>query len=498
MLGELISYNVGVLVIHYIIIYFIDLELTLFQAVPTMPLLYSYVAVTILIGVYHPKYGEAIWSIRKTDHPSSGNNIPQRSSGIGSKKIPSKVITDDHQSTLTTNGAFSKAYDNVILANEDKTSKTDDNVISKADDDVISKADEGVFSKADDGVISQVDDGVITKADDGVITKADDGVITKADDGVMSKADDGVISKADDGVIYKADDGVITKADDGVITKADDGVITKADDGVITKADDGVMSKADGVISKADDGVISKADDGVISKADDNIISKANGGINFKAYDDVISEANADDISKADDAVISNADDKAQGTATGERKHLHESQILAANRKHHRGHRRRSQNRNTNDSKHDFDVEEETSENDELLPDIDIDKDEIKWNGQPRRICNMVFETNILTEAVNNYGEKVQIAPIDGIDGNKTGLQVHEMYCEKERVRCTAIDRSVYRSTCKTQYRYNYAPTISNGNFEISLIKIRSGCNCIILKKKRAMTFNILDYFGWH
>ena len=392
-----------------------------------MPLLIGCVAVTILIGVYHPKYGEAISPIIRTDHPISVNNMPQRSGGIGSKKIPSQVMTDDHQSTLTTINAVSKAVDNVhFITNGDTSSKTDDNVI--------------------------------TKADESVIFKAEDGVVPKAN-AIISKADNGFISKADVDIVSKSDDGVIPKADVEII---------------------------------------SKADDNIIAKAEDNIISKANGGVIFKAGNHVISKATDDVISKADDAVISTIDGKALGITVDERKIRHESQILAENRKHRRGNRRHSRNRNINDLKHFFESEKEKSQNDDLLPGIDIDNDEIEWNGQPRRICNMVFETNILTEAVNNYGEKVKLAPIDGIDGNKTGLQVHEMYCDKERVRCTAIDRSVYRSTCKTQYRYNYAPTIINGNIEISLIKIRSGCNCIILKKKRAMTFNILDYFGWY
>ena len=158
-----------------------------------------------------------------------------------------------------------------------------------------------------------------------------------------------------------------------------------------------------------------------------------------------------------------------------------DQQKLTENRKHRRGKQRRLRSRKHNDSQNDLDKSAQTT---------------TEFNGPGRRICNTVTETNVLTEAINNYGAKVQIASGDGKNGIEAGLHFHESYCESERERCTAIDRSEYRSSCQTQYRYDYAPTISDGKIDLSLIKIRSGCNCIIQKKKRELYLNILGYIG--
>ena len=82
--------------------------------------------------------------------------------------------------------------------------------------------------------------------------------------------------------------------------------------------------------------------------------------------------------------------------------------------------------------------------------------------GPSRRICSTVSVSNALTQAVNNYGEIVQIAPWVDIDGSVTGLLFHESYCETEQQSCTGIDRDEYHSTCQTQYRYIHAPTASS------------------------------------
>ena len=113
--------------------------------------------------------------------------------------------------------------------------------------------------------------------------------------------------------------------------------------------------------------------------------------------------------------------------------------------------------------------------------------------GPSRRICSTVSVSNALTQAVNNYGELVQIAPWVGIDGSVTGLLFHESFCKTEQQSCTGIDRDEYHSTCQTQYRYVHAPTIIDGKFGLSLM-IRAGCNCIIQKKDRESFINVLDY----
>ena len=168
------------------------------------------------------------------------------------------------------------------------------------------------------------------------------------------------------------------------------------------------------------------------------------------------------------------ADSEASSIAIDHRK-------LAENRKHRRGKQRRSRSRKHDDSRNYLD--KPTQENTELL-------------GLSRRICSTASATNILTEAVNNYGKMVQIATGVGHDGSEIGMHFHESYCESERERCIAIDISKYSSSCQTQYRYVYAPTIIDGKIGLSLIKIRAGCNCIIQKRKRELFINILDYFS--
>ena len=168
------------------------------------------------------------------------------------------------------------------------------------------------------------------------------------------------------------------------------------------------------------------------------------------------------------------ADSEASSIAIDHRK-------LAENRKHRRRKQRRSRSRKHDDSRNYLD--KPTQENTESL-------------GPSRRICSTISETNILTEAINNYGEMVQIAPGEGHYGSETGMHFHESYCESERERCTAIDISQYSSSCQTQYRYVYAPTISDDTIGLSLIKIRAGCNCIVQKRKRELLINILGYIS--
>ena len=117
--------------------------------------------------------------------------------------------------------------------------------------------------------------------------------------------------------------------------------------------------------------------------------------------------------------------------------------------------------------------------------------------GNGRRVCSVVSENNLLTEAVNNYGEIVQIAPELGHDGTVKGAHFHETYCTSERESCEGIDRSEYHSYCQTYYRYVYAQTVGDdGTVGLSLVKIRSGCNCIIQKKLINFYNNIMNKIG--
>ena len=183
-----------------------------------------------------------------------------------------------------------------------------------------------------------------------------------------------------------------------------------------------------------------------------------------------------DDVAPVLDA-IAYADDEESAAVIDKTKVLHQPQIKKLTHKQRKGKRRRS--RKNNGIRREFGRQKQY---------------EAEFYGYSRRICGTTSEYNVLTEAVNNYGEKVQIAPRVGIDGTTTGLHFHESYCDTEHERCTAIVRSEYRSSCQTQYQYTYAPIIIDGKIDFSLIKIRSGCNCIIQQKKRDLFLNILDY----
>ena len=156
---------------------------------------------------------------------------------------------------------------------------------------------------------------------------------------------------------------------------------------------------------------------------------------------------------------------------------------LIENRKRRKGKRGKRKPTRSHSRKHDSRnrMESTSQQKDELL-------------GLGRHICSMVSESNLITEAVNNYGQIVQIAPVKGHDGTEKGNSFHETYCESERESCDGIDRSEYQSYCQTEYRYVYAPTVSDEKIGLSLIKIRAGCNCIIQKKMVYM--NIMGKIG--
>ena len=217
-----------------------------------------------------------------------------------------------------------------------------------------------------------------------------------------------------------------------------------------------------------------KLDGGTGHAISDTNKTQSSAGIRSKLF---LSLVTKDERAPALDA-FSIADNEATILVVDDRKIHQESRKLAENHTHRRGKQRHSRNHN------------------DLQNDLDMKKQNTESNAPGRRICNTVSETTIMTEAVNNYGEKVQIASGDGKNGIEAGLHFHESYCETEMGSCAAIARSVYRSACQTQYRYTYAPTIIDGKIEVSLIKIRAGCNCIVQKKKRELFISILDYIG--
>ena len=101
---------------------------------------------------------------------------------------------------------------------------------------------------------------------------------------------------------------------------------------------------------------------------------------------------------------------------------------------------------------------------------------------QRRRACTTKSQYISLEEAEDVYGDMVKVTPLADIGG--THLEVaqifHESYCEDAGCSCFGVASNTYRSSCETQYSYTTARIIKDGYTGWSMIKVRSGCACIL------------------
>ena len=115
------------------------------------------------------------------------------------------------------------------------------------------------------------------------------------------------------------------------------------------------------------------------------------------------------------------------------------------------------------------------------------------FSGEPRRVCKTVSRSTLLTEAVDSYGDIVQILPTIQVDDTIVPQYIHESFCTKENCRCRGVDNDNYESACETLYKYTYAKAEKEGKEGWRLIKVRAGCSCVVRKKTDRGITKILD-----
>ena len=115
------------------------------------------------------------------------------------------------------------------------------------------------------------------------------------------------------------------------------------------------------------------------------------------------------------------------------------------------------------------------------------------FSGEPRRVCKTVSRSTLLTEAVDSYGDIVQVLPTIQVDDTIVPQYIHESFCMKENCRCTGVDNDNYESACETLYKYTYAKAEKEGKEGWRLIKVRAGCSCVVRKKTDRGITKILE-----
>ena len=107
-----------------------------------------------------------------------------------------------------------------------------------------------------------------------------------------------------------------------------------------------------------------------------------------------------------------------------------------------------------------------------------------------RRACKI--KRAVLYEAIDEFGNTVQIAPFIGDKGKVRQQIISETYCAKERCSCHGVNNGNYESTCETEYMMVYAIVIKAGKMTWSSVKARAGCSCIVREKHFSHIFQLI------
>ena len=99
-----------------------------------------------------------------------------------------------------------------------------------------------------------------------------------------------------------------------------------------------------------------------------------------------------------------------------------------------------------------------------------------------KRACS--FKRSLLYEATDEFGDAVKIAPFIGDGANARPQIIYETYCAKDQCNCRGVDTLLYESVCETNYQLVYARMIKAGKMSWGSVKARTGCSCIVRKKK--------------
>ncbi|XP_060601755.1 venom nerve growth factor-like [Ruditapes philippinarum] len=105
--------------------------------------------------------------------------------------------------------------------------------------------------------------------------------------------------------------------------------------------------------------------------------------------------------------------------------------------------------------------------------------------SQPRKLCPTKTTYGIKSTAEDMYGEKVTVHPYINIGNLHEDQLFYESFCDVERCQCDGVDNKYFQSFCQTTFSLSYGRIIKGGKTGWSMIKLRSGCVCVVRQKKK-------------
>ena len=111
------------------------------------------------------------------------------------------------------------------------------------------------------------------------------------------------------------------------------------------------------------------------------------------------------------------------------------------------------------------------------------------------RACVTKYTYGVLTRAMDIFGEEVTVTPNIPVDEKFIDQYFHESFCDTEKSKCHGAGPGVAKSSCETTYRYAYARAVKGGHVGWWMIRLRSGCSCIMRKKMQEVNdfYNVLE-----
>lgn len=104
-----------------------------------------------------------------------------------------------------------------------------------------------------------------------------------------------------------------------------------------------------------------------------------------------------------------------------------------------------------------------------------------KPGSNRRRACVTKYTYGVLTRAVDIFGEEVAVTPKIPAGKKFMDQHFHESYCDTEKCRCHGTGPDVAESSCETTYRYAFAMAVKGGHVGWLMIRLRSGCSCVMV-----------------
>ena len=96
-----------------------------------------------------------------------------------------------------------------------------------------------------------------------------------------------------------------------------------------------------------------------------------------------------------------------------------------------------------------------------------------------RKACST--KRRFLSEATNEFGKTVQLAPIIVNEGRVRPQFIYETYCAMENCNCRGVDVKVHESACITNHMMVNARIVKEGKMKWDSIKVGAGCDCIVM-----------------